>query len=457
MTKGLLKSLAYFVVPFAILACGKEEKNKPVTEPVPTSFDGGLEGDWFNSSSSEGGAGINEAYQALKKLAPVQEVIVAIIDSGLDLSHEDLKGSVWINSSEIPNNGIDDDGNGYVDDLNGWNYLVDKDGNNIVEETAEVTREMRRLSTLSVANSLSDDHRAYFEEVKSEYAKHAVRADPKRRYDLQWQQRGDDLNDFTPISSTNTAYGNGDVRDLNGHGTAVAGIIAANRSNDIGIRGVAQKVKIMVLRVVPDGDEQDKDVYHAVRYATDHGAKIINMSFEKGFSPHKEKVREAFQYARDYGVLLVHAAGNSGKNIDQSHVYPSRLAYQGNAFLDSWLEVGASSKQRNPGKDPFSSFSKVNVDLFAPGQEILTCTLNNGYAAKSGTSMAAPVVSGVAALMLAYDPQLSASKLRESILQSVRTTRIDGGPLALKEFSSSGGIVDASDLIKGHFASMLQE
>jgi subtilisin family serine protease len=457
MTKGLFKTLAYLAFPLAILSCGKTEKNTPLTEPVPTLFDGGLEGDWFNSSSPEGGAGINEAYEVLKNLAPVQEIIVAVIDSGLDVYHEDLKGSVWVNPKEIPNNGIDDNGDGYIDDVNGWNYLVDKDGNNIVVETAEVTREMRRLSQLSETQSLSDEDRVYFEEIKAEYTKYSVHQDLKRHYDLKWQQRGDDLNNFIPISSTNPAYGNGDVQDRNGHGTAVAGIIAANRSNDIGIKGVAQNIKIMALRVVPNGDEQDKDIYHAVRYATDHGAHIINMSFSKEFSPYKDKVQEAFQYARDHGVLLVHAAGNSGKNIDQSHVYPSRLTYQGSAFLDSWLEVAASSKQQNPDRYPSSSFSKVNVDLFAPGQEILSCTPNNSYAAKTGTSMAAPVVSGVAALIMAYDPELSASQIRDIILQTVRMTRTDGGSLALREMSLSGGVVDASALVKSHFALSLKK
>jgi subtilisin family serine protease len=240
------------------------------------------------------------------------------------------------------------------------------------------------------------------------------------------------------------------------HGTHVSGIIAAARNNGIGIDGVANNVKIMAIRAVPDGDERDKDVANAIRYAVDNGAQIVNMSFGKAFSPNKSYVDEAIKYAESKGVLLVHAAGNSGENSDIAKNYPNKYVTK-KKVAGNWIEVGASAwGDGDKLAASFSNYGKKNVDLFAPGVEIYSTTPGNKYESLQGTSMASPVTAGVAAILLSYFPDLSAADLKDILMKSVRT--FDGLMVVkpgtkdeMVDFTSlsvSGGIVNAFTAVK---------
>jgi subtilisin family serine protease len=239
------------------------------------------------------------------------------------------------------------------------------------------------------------------------------------------------------------------------HGTHVSGIIAAARNNGIGMDGIADNVRIMTLRAVPDGDEHDKDIALAIRYAVDNGAKIINMSFGKGFSPEKHWVDEAVKYAESKGVLLVHAAGNDGSNIDTTDNFPTPVFKDGKR-ASNWITVGASGDVNAGGLvAPFSNYGKKEVDVFAPGMFIYaTVPGGNTYANLQGTSMASPVVAGTAAFLLSYFPNLTAQQLKYIIENSVVkpglkvTSPGTDTQVALTELSKSGGLLNAFEAVK---------
>jgi subtilisin family serine protease len=273
-------------------------------------------------------------------------------------------------------------------------------------------------------------------------------------YNTEFNSRtvvGDD-----PENLEEKIYGNNDVEGPDAsHGTHVAGIIAANRKNDIGMKGIADNVNIMAVRAVPNGDERDKDIANAIRYAVDNGAQIINMSFGKSFSPHKEIVDKAVKYAESKGVLIIHAAGNDGDDLDQELNYPNKV-YASGGQSKTWLEIGASSW----GADEdfvasFSNYGKKSVDIFAPGVQIYSTTPNDTYEEQQGTSMAAPAATGVAALIMSYFPELTAAQVREILRQSTR--KFDGlkvnrpgskEVVSFNELSSSGGLVNAYEAVK---------
>jgi cell wall-associated protease len=249
-------------------------------------------------------------------------------------------------------------------------------------------------------------------------------------------------------------YGNPDVMGPDAkHGTHVAGIIGAVRDNNTGIDGIAPAVKIMMVRAVPDGDERDKDIANAIRYAVDNGARVINMSFGKAFSPQKAAVDSAVRYADAHGVLMVHAAGNDNENSDEKPSFPTPN-YLGGGRAQNWIEVGASSwKSGDALVAPFSNYGKNLVDVFAPGVDILS-TVPGGYERDSGTSMASPVVAGLAALLMDYFPNLTAADVKRIILASaVRHTdqsvqKPGGGSARFGDLSATGGIVNAYEAIK---------
>lgn len=497
--------------------------------------------DWFHLDQSEDrirGISSEKAYQTLLQgKSPRKTVTVAVIDSGIDIEHEDLKDNIWVNEDEIPDNGIDDDQNGYVDDVYGWNFIGGPDGRNIDQDTYELTREYTRLKALyegvnpDTLSAESKEEYAYFQDVEAELNRKREEAEGQltqieaiesnlriatrivadyldtdslnwsgldtlntlqqnvaqaRDYLLTLQQYGitpellqeqkvyfeDQLKyDYNPEYDPRDIvgddydnveeryYGNNDVVGPDpGHGTSVAGVIAAIRGNGLGIDGIANNVRIMVIRAVPDGDERDKDVANAIRYAVDNGADIINMSFGKAYSPAKGAVDAAVRYAAEKDVLLVHAAGNDGIDIDVDPNFPTKDYLDGAGRAPNWLEVGASGWGPGEYMVPWwSNYGDDEVDVFAPGVRIYTTSPGQEYRTTQGTSLAAPVVSGVAALLEAYYPELTAEQIRDVIIRSA--TRFPGEQVPLpgdepgsaapfSELSASGGIVNAYEALK---------
>lgn len=498
--------------------------------------------DWFlrdPEQDSLQGVSAERAYQTVLKNQPSRSVIVAVIDSGIDIDHEDLKSVIWVNEKEIPNNGIDDDKNGYIDDIHGWNFIGGKEGN-VDADTYELTREYIRLKLKyenADAGKLSKKQKQEFEsyvQIKDKFEK--LKAKNEQQYKLyagmyksitfsidtlkallkvekispedvrkfntndpgllfakgfllsMYRNMGDDADlegyltelkeamdyygvivkygyneafdsrlivgdDITNLQERN--YGNSDVKGPDPkHGTHVAGIIAADRKNDIGVKGIADNVKIMVVRAVPNGDERDKDVANAIIYAVDNGARVINMSFGKSFSPQKEVVDNAVRYAEQKGVLLIHAAGNDAEDIDKEKNYPTKIYLDGKE-AKNWIEVGASSA----GNDDefvgsFSNYGKKMVSLFAPGVQIYSTTPNNKYENMDGTSMASPSAAGVAALLMSYFPELTALQVKDILMKSTRkfdnlkVQRPGGGKVEFSQLSASGGLINAYEAVK---------
>ena len=547
---------------------------------------------WFNLDLlADGYFGISteKAYnELLKNKKPKQKVIVAVIDGGTDVKHEDLKDVLWTNTKEIPNNGKDDDGNGYIDDVHGWNFIGSKAGN-LAFDNLELVRIKRKLESKyrsvirsTVLDSTEKEEYALYRRVVSDFGKrydeassvfpiyiaikkvmdsvalinkktipsledmeaykaddemegyikkivrkgakdegsiekfyqsiekghkeleHMLKYNLNEKYDERAALVGDDY-----ANSNERNYGNNDVMGPDAdHGTHVSGIIGANRNNELGIKGVANSVSIMTIRVVPQGDERDKDVANGIRYAVDNGARVVNMSFGKGYKWDKKVVDEAIKYAESKGVLLVHAAGNDNQNNDIIDNFPTKYydspeaeAYalknkkpelkpftpptpntmnggpgavpRSNAFakpipLDTakyqlphaknWLTVGASAyKDDDDLKASFSNFGKYNVDVFAPGFMINSTTPSNKYEEFDGTSMASPVVSGLAALILSYYPDLTAVDVKEIIMKSVtkvnrkvkyKNEKDENVRVNFSELCVSGGIVNAYNALQ---------
>ncbi|HQW83949.1 MAG TPA: S8 family serine peptidase [Ferruginibacter sp.] len=499
------------------------------------------------------GVSAAKAYQFLKsKNLKSHTVVVAVIDTGIDTLHEDLKPVLWVNPGEIPGNGIDDDHNGYIDDIHGWNFLGGKDGKSVnvdsdergrvyyglkdkwdnkevdksklskddlyeyemfLKAKAEIKgsfpkeddfsavdinalkdlhnkllesdsilkkalnkdtftgRELDQYVTKSFAerrakndfisimktNNMLDQTNNEFIEGFQEYIEYIEgeirKADAKNNPPIPYRKNivGDDENNLDDRD-----YGNNDLMGANPmHGTHCAGIIAAARDNGKGMDGIADNVRIMSLRVVPDGDEHDKDIALAIRYAVDNGAKIISMSFGKSFSPKKKWVDEAFAYADSKNVLLVHAAGNDAKDVDVTDNFPNPNYVDGGR-AGNVITVGASGDPKLYGLvASFSNYGKKEVDVFSPGVRIYS-TLPGGknYGKLDGTSMACPLVAGIAALTLEYFPTLSARQLKYVIEKSAQNpaVKVDkpgtDEQVELKELSKSGGIVNAYEAVK---------
>jgi subtilisin family serine protease len=487
------------------------------------------------------GISLDKAYEWLRvKKIKSNTVLVAVIDSGIDTLHEDLKPVLWVNKKEIPGNKKDDDKNGYVDDVNGWNFIGGKDGRNVKEDSYEAARVYNRLK-LKYGNTVPDPEtvkpeekdevvmygKAYkkvvgdvnpMEEMmlkkmlpgfkkgdsvivkelgKKEYsckdleAYQTSDADAKKVKMLLTQIcKGNESDDITNVQIIDEMegqlrkidaaknppqeyrkeivkdnesdfndryYGNNDLMASTPfHGTHCSGIIGAVRNNQKGIDGVADNVRIMTIRAVPDGDEHDKDIALAIRYAVDNGAQIVSMSFGKDFSPEKHWVDEAVRYAESKGVLLVHAAGNDAKNIDSSDNFPNPVFLKNKARAANWITVGASGDPSNGGITAnFSNYGKSEVDVFAPGVQIYsTIPGGNTYGNASGTSMACPVVAGTAALLLSYFPTLTAQQLKMVLEKSAVAPKLEVNKpgseekTSLKELSRTGGIINAYEAVK---------
>lgn len=499
------------------------------------------------SKDGYNGISINEAYAFVKsKNLKSNPVVVAVIDSGIDTLHEDLKPILWTNPKEIPGNGKDDDGNGYIDDIHGWNFIGGKDGRNVKQDSYEGARVYHELkkkyggASIDTANLKGDSLEEYKMWLKAKakiegegqeggldlvMLKRALTSAQKSDSILRKALNkdtftGNDLDTFQAstvaekaakggliylfranqmMETTNVDflqgfsefvggeerkaesrekappayraeivgdnendindkyYGNNDIMAATPfHGTHVSGIIAAVRDNSKGIEGIADNVRIMMVRAVPDGDEHDKDIALAIRYAVDNGAKVINMSFGKDFSPQKKWVDDAVKYAESKNVLLVHAAGNDAKNIDSADNFPNPNIKATSERATNWITVGASGDEKAGGLTaPFSNYGKDQVDVFAPGVKIYsTVPGKTTYANAQGTSMASPVVAGTAAFLLEYFPKLTAQELKKVIEQSAQapadSVRKPGTDelVPLSELSRTGGVINAYEAAK---------
>ncbi len=418
---------------------------------------------WYNNH--ELGIQAHKAYKKLKRKKS-KTVIVAVIDSGVDIEHEDLKGKIWINTKEAEGEkGVDDDNNGYVDDLYGWNFLGNAKGENIDATRLEKARILHELKDKyeNVDPKMMEQNAEFklYLKVKKEVEKELTQMKQYQKMygdNPEYSKYFSDQIDFNlnadyddrsligddPKDISDRSYGNSNVEGPDAlHGTHVAGIIAAVRGNGKGGDGVAENVKIMSVRAVPNGDEHDKDIALAIRYAVDNGAKIINMSFGKAYSPNQEWVYEALKYADDHDVLLVHAAGNDAQNVDKTDNYPtSKYSFQKEAFK-SYLTIGASTPNAKILNASFSNYGKTKVDVFAPGEKIYNTIPDNKYKWLQGTSMAAPVVSGAAAFLASYYPKLSMQDIKE-ILMSTATKH--EGPFS--NLSVTGGVINLKCAIK---------
>ena len=538
-------------LPILLLAC-----IPVITFAQGTSVKGDLPKGWHLMDKDKDGyygISLNKAYEfaRLHKLKS-KTVLVAVIDSGVDTLHEDLKDILWTNPKEIPGNGIDDDHNGYVDDIHGWNFIGGKDGADVNDDSQEEARvyyafkkrfDRPDLDTASLSQDDKDNyhmwvkarktimgdgsdngidlftlHRALAASIKSdsilqqamgrpEYTGNDLDTlqtqTPETKSAKNWflflfkENKIMDMSNKTFLTELNSEvdeqekkaavkesapkdyrgaivkdnendisdryYGNNDIMAGDPmHGTHVSGIIAAERGNGKGIDGICDNVRIMMIRAVPNGDEHDKDIALAIRYAVDNGARVINMSFGKNLSPEKAWVDSAVKYAESKGVLLVHAAGNDNADVDTTDNFPSPHFRHSTYTASNWITVGASS---DPLADPgfssytasFSNNGKQEVDVFAPGTRIYSTVPGSRYENLQGTSMAAPVVTGVAALLLEYYPNLTPQQLKYCIEKTavapatkVKLPGTEDHPVMvnLSDIDRSGGIINAYEALK---------
>lgn len=461
------------------------------------------------------GMSVDKAYAELLKDKKGVKVIVGIVDSGVDIEHEDMKSVIWTNPKEIPGNGIDDDNNGYIDDMHGWNFLGDITKERLEYERIAMDKTLTDEATYLKAKGMVDKKIAESAVVKSQIEqtlafvnssdealkKHFGKATytidevnaisstdatllqsqkvmqqmlsfglPIEELKVEIQKELDDTNGYevhvnkdyrsilgdNPKDIKDTKYGNNNVIGPDKkealHGTHVAGIVAQARYNNLGGDGVASNnVEILTVRAVPDGDEYDKDIALGIRYAVDNGAKVINGSFGKSFSPQSQWVFDAIKYAESKDVLIVHAAGNDAKDIDVEDNYPNDSEDKKTEIADNLITIGALNFEYGTNVVAnFSNFGALNVDVFAPGVKIYATTPNNEYQYLAGTSMAAPNAAGVAALIRSYYPDLTASQVKHILMDSgttINTTVQVGGPKGDKKpftsLSKSGKIVNA--------------
>jgi cell wall-associated protease len=488
------------------------------------------------------GISLDRAYAFLReKGIKPHSITLGLLDTGIDTTHEDLRSVFWQNRTEIAGNGLDDDNNGFVDDVHGWNFLGGAKGNVLVT-TSEWTRVYWRYMTKYDGKSIDtnsitgfqkyeytlwlkarsgvvgtgpskgklDTMRNYISNVffcdsllqiyieKQVYNKTTLsdwNATQKREKaakefmlsifeqfevkdltnatitsELKNYLAGEELkakneteapvdkrrslteNDDTDPESLR--YGNNNIWAGNTmHGTHVAGIIGAARNNGKGIDGIADAVNLLYVRCTAEGDEYDKDIAAAIHYAAENGAKVINMSFGKSLSPDKPMIDAAVRYAISKDVLIVQAAGNSARNINGFDNYPNPRFQLSDSIAANWITVGASDCNGHAAS--FSNFGNKIVDLFAPGVAIYSTTPGEtSYTSLDGTSMAAPVVSGLAALLREYFPALTAAETKNIIVRSVtippqpKNNTGDQKQEWIKERCISGGIVNAYTAVR---------
>lgn len=514
-------------------------KDTSVTIPCKKTFSTEQLRTWSHAdlaTDSIPGISLAAAYTFLKDKKSVP-VVVAVTDSGSDITHQDLASKVWTNPKEIPGNGVDDDKNGFVDDVHGWNFL-----GATYDENLELTRLYRKQKPLYEGKTALDFKKKKeiekfnaFKALEEDYNKNLERVKKGQDQYMQYEEmlqathvsmqnltgkENYTLEDLTATSSTfdrinsqkematkilasgstieaqidqlepaiayytsqvnyyyNLAfngraklkddgylmktkfYGDPNVKNQGDdeiHGTHVSGIVLAERNNNLGVSGVVDNALLMAVRVVPNGDEYDKDVALGIRYAVDHGAKVINTSFGKGYSPNAEWVYDAIRYAAKKDVLIVNAAGNDGANIDVKPSFPNDVKKGNKEVSDNFLTVGATTRFYNENLPAtFTNYGQNNVDVFAPGHDIYNTVPNDSYKSLSGTSMASPATAGVAALIRSYFPELSASQVKHIIMNSgtlveleVLLPKGEGALIPFAALSKSGRIVNAYNAVK---------
>jgi cell wall-associated protease len=531
MIKSLFKSLAGLSVGLLVMGCSSSAviTAPPISytssSPRISELSDSQSKHWSHLdlvNDTVPGMSVDRAYEELLKKRKGKPVIVGVIDSGIDLNHEDIKDVLWTNRGEKPGDGIDNDGNGYIDDIHGYNFLGEsyheqmelariirlKIGDEAYQAAAKAELESKLpeakegLPQLQqIEQFVSMAHQNIQKELGKEYYSLADLEKFQPKTPQQEQLVGvlkqvmgmgqdiptalKDLNDGItyykgqleyhlnvnfdgrkpvgddPYDINDKVYGNGNPNILDkeeSHGTHVAGIIAASRGNKKGVDGVAKNVSIMSVRTVPDGDEYDKDVALAIRYVADNGAKVINASFGKAFSPNAEWVYEALEYAASKDVLFVQAAGNDGLNLDdpENKNFPNDNKSQNTPeFVDNVITVGALTSSFDTDMiASFSNYGKENLDIFAPGDEIYSTMPGNSYEFQGGTSMAAPAVAGMAALIRSYYPQLTAVQVKKIIMESgvapqikVNVGGAEGAERPLSEISKTGKIANLYNAI----------
>lgn len=463
------------------------------------------------------GMSVDKAYREIIGNKKGKTVVVAVVDSGMDLEHEDLDGVLWTNKDEKAGNGIDDDGNGYIDDIHGYNFLGSsyneqleyarilrlgigseeyqaKAKAKLDSEYPEMVQNQQRYEQIlqvvsnadeSIKKHLGKDNYTKEEvsaiktedqtlsqqvsvilqmytyaesipEIKEELKEGIQYFSEQVNYNLNVAFEGRKEVGDDPYELNDVGYGDGNPNNRvidEAHGTHVAGIIAAERNNGYGVNGVANNVRLMSIRAVPNGDEYDKDVALAIRYAVDNGASIINCSFGKSFSPNAEWVYDALKYAASRDVLIVHAAGNDGLDLDnpENSNFPNDHKGSGAEIVDNVITVGSlNNTYGSEMVSGFSNYGKNNVDVFAPGGGIYSTIPKSDYKYEGGTSMAAPGVSGIAALIRSQYPKLSAPEVKkilmDSGLSSTASVIVAGDSDNTKPFnelSKSGRMVNA--------------
>lgn len=482
------------------------------------------------------GISTNRAYNELLRNKKATNIIVAIIDMGVDIHHEDLKGQIWINENEIPNNGIDDDKNGYIDDIHGWNFLGNPNGENVEFDTWELVQDYKKLKDkfdlLDTLNLNQKDQSEYgrFKDIREKFWKEKAFA--KLRYEgwkdfyegyLKYKEQiseyisdeeisfellknleipdddtiakkaygyllqshqasydkikieliiksfqnrilyglnpdydpraiiGDDPNDLEDRD-----YGNPDIVGPDPHhGTEIAGIIGAKRSNGMFMDGITNNVEIMVVRAVPSGDERDKDVVNAIYYAVNNGANIINISFGKPTNQNETHVDKALRYAEEKGVLIIRGATNLGQDSDIHSMHPDKY-YSDGSECSTMINVGATTLKTDSTLIwNLSNYGKKSVDLMAPGLDLYTLFPGNKSIITQGTSISSPIVVGVAALVWSYFPELTALEVKNILMESaeyfgdyeVLLPGTSDKKVLFKELSKTGGIVNAYNAI----------
>ncbi len=544
--------LSFFSICMSILILSCQKKNNSTYQIVPTHTVSLLQkkkieltnaelDTWYTKDVLEDtipGISLQKAYNFLDKKKPKDTVIIAILDSPIDINHEDLKPQIWINKDEISDNNIDDDNNGYIDDIHGWNFLGNPEGeqrNYMNYESVRIIRRYEHIFKNKNRNQISDqDSTSFFlyqrakqkledqkkaaiadqeygkmlanilktarktlshyfsnykysiaelDSLKKLYPKDTILQDDILRmsnfikygytenyiknYNIEANERINNMlnieyNDRismgdNPDDITDTDYGNKIVNkdlDLHSHSTIVSGVIGATRNNDIGIDGITNAIKIMPLRVSGFGSEHDKDIALAIRYAVDNGAKVINMSFSKEFSLRKEWIDDAYRYAEKNNVLIVSSAGNNRINLNKiNNYYPNDNVNNGKEVCSNFILVGASSYAIDKNLvASFSNYGTIDVDIFAPGHKIKTLIPENNYKSDSGTSISSAIVTGVAALIRSYYPNLTATDIKQIIEKSGNSYHIDveikskdgiKKTIPFSQLSKSGKIINA--------------